>query len=660
MFLVKAGSRRPSCGKRHIKTCLFAAIFVAATSSHAVAQAQSKQILMLHSFGREFFPWSEYAKAIRREIGHQSPRPVDITDYAIVTARSTNEDPEVAFTTYLQSFYHTRPPDLIVAIGAPASGFVQRQRERLFPAVPVLFTAVDQRFVEERSLTANETSVAVKIDLPPLFQNILQVLPQTKKVVVISGNSPSEQVWLGEMRNNLKSLEDEFQIEYWNDRPFEDMLKDAATLPANTAIFWPQLRVDAAGIVYEGIQPLERLYAVTDAPIFSYDDVFFTGQTVGGPMLSMANISRQAANVVTRILAGEHPADIKTAPIGYATPRYDWRQLQRWGISEHLLPPGAEIYFREPSLWETYRWVIALVTAVIILQAGLISRLLYEQRRRRYAEVQSRQRMSELARVNRISTAGELTASIAHEINQPLGAIQTNIETAELILKSSSPDVDELKEIVADIRHDQNRASEVIRRLRSLVRKTPFEVRDIDLNDIVRETEELVSALSAIGVARQVDLRNSITPLPLPIRGDRIQLQQVILNLIMNAVDAMSDIPSAERKVTIRTARDEDLAEISILDAGPGIPRDKIKEVFEPFFTTKAEGMGIGLSIARTIIEAHDGRIWVENHVGGGADFRIQLPLSQPLSGSSAALWDNSAIRHPLIAPDDLGPIEKY
>jgi signal transduction histidine kinase len=198
----------------------------------------------------------------------------------------------------------------------------------------------------------------------------------------------------------------------------------------------------------------------------------------------------------------------------------------------------------------------------------------------------------------------------------------------ELILKSSSPDIDEMKEIVADIRHDQSRASEVIRRLRSLVRKSPFEVRDIELNEIVRETEEFVSALSAIGVARQVDLSNSITEVSLPIRGDRIQLQQVILNLIMNAIDAMSDMPSARRKITVRTARIGDFAEVSISDAGPGIPPDKLKDVFEPFFTTKDHGMGMGLSIARTIIEAHNGRIWAENHSGGGADFRIQLPLS--------------------------------
>jgi C4-dicarboxylate-specific signal transduction histidine kinase len=304
------------------------------------------------------------------------------------------------------------------------------------------------------------------------------------------------------------------------------------------------------------------------------------------------------------------------------------RQMQRDG----------EIYFREPSGWRAYGGAIALIIGIIVLQAGLISRLLYEQRRRRNAEAQSRERMSELARANRISTVGELTASIAHEINQPLGAIRTNVETVELMLKSSSPDIDEIREIVADIRQDENRASEVIRRLRSLVRKTPFEVRDIELNEIVRETEGFVSALSAIGVARQVDLSNSITQVPLPIRGDRIQLQQVILNLIMNALDAMSDLPSDKRKLTVRTVQIGDFAEVSVSDAGPGIPQDTLKEVFEPFFTTKAKGMGMGLSIARTIIEAHNGRIWAEKHVGGGADFRIQLPLSQPLSGSSVAL----------------------
>jgi signal transduction histidine kinase len=239
--------------------------------------------------------------------------------------------------------------------------------------------------------------------------------------------------------------------------------------------------------------------------------------------------------------------------------------------------------------------------------------------------------MAELAHVNRFSTAGELTASIAHEINQPLGAILTNAETADTILKSQSPDIAalpvivELRDIVKDILHDDQRAGEIIRRMRSLLKKAPFEVRNIDLNDVVRETVEFVSS---IAVGRKVELVSVITPNVLRILGDRIQLQQVILNLVVNGIDAMKDTLSENRVIRIRTLSVGKFAELSVSDCGPGIPEDKIKEVFEPFFTSKAEGMGMGLSIARTIVEVHNGRIWAENEPGG-ASFRIRLPLVQ-------------------------------
>jgi hypothetical protein len=142
-----------------------------------------------------------------------------------------------------------------------------------------------------------------------------------------------------------------------------------------------------------------------------------------------------------RILKGETPHDIKISPVGLATPEYDWRQLQRWGINESLLPPGSQVYFRDPSVLETYRWQIALIFALVPLQGGMITILLHERRRRHLAEVQTRQPMVELAHVNRHSMAGELTGSIAHELGQPLGSILTNRETAELMLKSPAPDL---------------------------------------------------------------------------------------------------------------------------------------------------------------------------------------------------------------------------
>ena len=273
-----------------------------------------------------------------------------------------------------------------------------------------------------------------------------------------------------------------------------------------------------------------------------------------------------------------------------------------------------------------YSWQIAFIIAVLLIQAGLISVLLREHRRRQLAEVQSRQRMTELAHVNRFSTAGELTASIAHEINQPLGSILANAETAEAILKSSSPDIAELREIVSDILHDDRRATEVIRRMRALLKKAPFEQKQFDLNEVVQET---IRFFSALAVGRKFELANVITPDALPILGDRIQLQQVILNLVMNGIESMRDTPSEDRIISIRTSRFENFAQLSVSDRGSGIPDEKLKEVFEPFFTSKAEGMGMGLSIARTIIEAHHGQISAKNRDHGGASFRIRLPLVQ-------------------------------
>jgi signal transduction histidine kinase len=336
-------------------------------------------------------------------------------------------------------------------------------------------------------------------------------------------------------------------------------------------------------------------------------------------------LSQITAAVAIRILNGEKAGDIKAPPTGFAAPIFDWRQMQRWGISESNLPADSTVYFREPTAWERYSWQIALITAVIFLQAGLILGLLREHRRRQLAEVQARQRMAELAHVNRFSTAGELTASIAHEINQPLGSILTNAETAKAILKSPNPDIVELNEIVDDIVRDDRRASEVIRRMRSLLTKAPFELKSLDLNDVARETVEFLSSLA---VGRKVKLLSVIRPDALPILGDRVQLQQVILNLVVNGIDAMKDTGSEERTISIRTSRVENFAELSVSDRGPGIPEDQLKGVFEPFYTSKAGGMGMGLSIARTIIEAHDGLIWANNRDHGGASFRISIPLS--------------------------------
>jgi signal transduction histidine kinase len=611
---------------RTFTAALTIALLLVTPCQSQAANPETKRVLILHSVGREFRPWNAYAKDIRAELDRQSRWPIDVQEHSLVVARSGDPRAEELFLEYIKALYASTPPDLIISVGAPSAAFFQRHRRDLFPTSPILFTVLEQRRVQYQGLTENDTVVAVRHDFRVLFDSFLRISPDTKVVAIINGNSPNEKYWQKEMRRELQPLDGRIEIRWYDNLSYEDVLKQTASLPPHSAIFWYQMIVDAAGVAHEGDRALTRLYASANAPIFTHDDAFFGEEIVGGPMHSALGGSRRAMEAAMRILGGEKPGDIKVPPSDFAPPKYDWRELQRWKISESLLPPGSEILFRVPTMWERYSWAIALVTAVILLQAGLIVALLNQHRRRQFAEVQSRQRMVELAHVNRFATAGELTASIAHEINQPLGSILTNAETADEILKSPTPDIAELKDIVKEILQDDRRASEVIRRMRSLLKKAPFELKSLDFNDVARDTIEFISQLA---VARKVELTSLITQNTLPILGDRIQLQQVILNLVVNGIDAMRDTPAENRIISIRTSRVEKFAELSVSDRGPGIPEDKLKEIFEPFFTSKSEGMGMGLSIARTIIEAHQGLISARNRDNGGASFKIRLPLTK-------------------------------
>jgi PAS domain S-box-containing protein len=245
-------------------------------------------------------------------------------------------------------------------------------------------------------------------------------------------------------------------------------------------------------------------------------------------------------------------------------------------------------------------------------------------------DVTERKRVEEankqLAHVSRVAVVGELTGSIAHEINQPLGAILSNAETAEILLNSSPVPLDEVRQIVGDIRRDNLRAAEIVRHMRALLRKNELAIEAFDLNQAISDVIQLVSAdLSRRGVVVTADL----APLPL-FQGDRVHVQQVLLNLIHNGVDAMADLPPAMRQLEVRTRRcGDDALELVVSDAGPGVAQEVKARLFESFYTTKKDGLGLGLSIAKTIVKAHGGRIASCNRPSGGATFQVVLPLNR-------------------------------
>ena len=602
-------------------------LLLASPSVSSVAGAvEPKRVMLLHSFGRDTRPWSDYAQSIRSELQQQSPWPLDITNHSVITARSEDDHAEVAFVEYLRALFAKEPLDLIVSIGAPAAAFVQRHRPELFAATPMVFTAVEQRRIQYSSLTPSDAVVPIRIDYLSIVNNVLQVLPETKNAWIVVGTAPIEQFWREEIRKEVMPLADRVAFTFYDDVPFENIVRLAAAPQPHSVILWESMIIDAAGVVFDGDAAFKALHATAKAPIFGYYEPNLGDGLVGGPYAGVLDTSRQTAAAAVRILGGEKPSDIRITPIEFATPKFDWREMQRWGISESQLPLGSMIEFRDPTAWQQYHWQITATAIALLLQTALIIVLFHEHRRRRVAEVQTRERMAELAHVNRYATAGELSASIAHELYQPLTAIRSNVEAAELLLNLPSPNLHELKDIMADLRKDDERASEVLRRLRGLLKKSAFELQDIDLNETV---SEMIAFTSDLAKVRGVMLHWVPSPKPLRIRGDRVQLQQVVLNLIVNGMDALVDNPPGHRWITGRIRqRESGSAEVSISDSGPGVASDQLAHLFEPFFTTKSQGMGMGLSIARTIVEAHGGRIWAENRAHGGAVFRFSLPLT--------------------------------
>ena len=230
----------------------------------------------------------------------------------------------------------------------------------------------------------------------------------------------------------------------------------------------------------------------------------------------------------------------------------------------------------------------------------------------------------ELAHVNRVATIGQLTTSIAHEVNQPIGALVTNAHVALRMLGAEPPDLNQAREALEDIIKDGRRASDVIQRIRALVRKAPAQADELDINEVIVETVALArSEILRSGVVLETQLGRDLPS----VRGDRVQLQQVIMNLVMNAVEAMSSIGEGTRELQIATDKDRgDYVSITVSDSGPILQRESLDRFFEAFYSTKPTGMGIGLSICRSIIEAHEGRIWASANVPGGATLHVTLP----------------------------------
>jgi signal transduction histidine kinase len=414
------------------------------------------------------------------------------------------------------------------------------------------------------------------------------------------------------------------EFTYVTDLPLEAVAAKLAALPDGTIVFLIGFLRDSTGRNFGALEALARLAERSRVPIYSVGGARMGHGIVGGRLIDFEKQGVRAGELGVRLLRGEKlgPADIVTQNTNTYT--FDWRQLKRWGLKEDRLPPGSVIRFRELSTWERYRWPIIGTLALVLLESMLIAGLMVQRTRRKRAEAEASVQREHLAHVQRVMAMGELAATLAHEINQPLGAIVSNAEAARRLVDPAEPKHAELLETLGDIIDDGERASEVIRRLRAMLRMGAIEQKPCDVNGLIVEVLSFLEAdLDRAGVSTELRLGEG---LPL-VRGDAIQLQQVILNLALNAQAAMADGAGQPRRLTVETIeRAPGTVQVCVRDTGVGVKEGDLERIFKPFFTTKASGLGMGLSISRSIVEAHGGTIRAERNPDRGLTVHIGLP----------------------------------
>ena len=608
-----------------VAQALIAALVLSFISAPVHAAKEEARVLMLYGIDPYLPPFLAMDRAMRESLAASADRRINFFSESLDSQRFALETLEPEMAALLARKYKALPINVVVAVSQTALDFFERHGEQIWPGARVVFVGFLGYEFKPSALPPGASAVLSTLDVAGTIEIARRLQPDSPGIVVISGLSEVDRRAEQQAREAFAKLDVQPSVEFLSGLPLAELeARVAAVPPDGIVIYLAQFR-DRDGRPYEPHDVLRAVVKASRSPVYGAAETFIGLGAVAGSVASYESRGRLIGEQVRRTLAAG-PMD-PTGTVLAAPNRClaDARALQRWSLDAGRLTSDCEIRFADVPIWRHYWWQIGLTLAVVAAQATLIAALLSQRRRRRLAEQAEQAQRTELARAARRATAGELTGAIAHEVNQPLGAILTNVDTAELMLDSGRDRSDELRLILANIRRDDLRASEVIQRLRELLGNQKFERKEFDINGVVEELEAIMRAEAR---RRGVTIEIRRAPEALAIMGDRIQIQQVLINLLLNAMDAVTEQPEARRTVAVSVAKSDKGALLTVRDHGHGVAPEHRAKLFESFFSTKRNGMGLGLSITRTIVEAHGGRIWADTALEEGTVFQAEIPLA--------------------------------
>jgi signal transduction histidine kinase len=614
------------------------AVVVAAAATISMAWAQPttsprpfKRVLTIHS-GAESYPGSANFDATITKVLYAHPA-MEIDYYVeFLENEEFGETADAALRDYIRTKFRDRPPDIVIANTVPAVQFALRHRAELFPDVPLVFIAAAPPAELLRREIPGVTGMVRDPSQAETLEVALQLHPGTTRVHVVAF-APAVNGYQQRVQAQLMPSAQRVTMTFANEPTLEEALAAIKHLPADSLLLYARYSPITKGRVIFPDEMLPQIAEASPVPIYSAIETNLGKGVVGGMMRNEIASYVRLGETTLRILEGEKPENIPIEAIRMA-PIFDWRELERWGIPESRLPPGSVVRYRAPTLWQEHKAAVLSAVGVLAVQSLLIVALLHQRRARRRAEVESRKNLALAADASRRHTMSALTSTIAHELGQPLSAMIHNAQAGRRMLTVNQATPDTISDILSDIETEGVQATLIIDRLRAMLRTHQLDRKSVELQAVIDESLALVAHEMR---ARRIEATVNVSSTPCIITGDRVLLQQVLVNLLINAMDAMAETPPARRRVTISTEVISADVKISVGDNGTGLPAQIQNTMFTPFVTTKAQGLGVGLAVARTILDAHGGAIDARNNPEGGATFTVTLRCSETPKSRSVA-----------------------
>jgi signal transduction histidine kinase len=594
------------------------------------SEAAERHVLVLQSAERGNLTIDYFTEDFRAAVDAAGSVSVTMTQF-VVNPSGFAQIPEQAIVEYLRSAFANRPPpDLVMTVGGPAAAFARRFMHDVFPGSLLLFAAVDERFLQGAPLARHEAAVAVVNDMPGIVDDILQLLPETSTVFMVIGSGPLDRFWRQQLEIDFQRFGNRVNFIWPEGLSLAEILRDVAALPPNSAVFYLTFGADPANAAYSEARVLADIRAAANAPLFGSQGVLLGHGIVGGRLLLIDELGRIAADVALRLMKGESSATIRTPSQRPGGPVFDWRELQRWGITEARLPLGSVVRFRERGIWDRFKWTIIVGGSVVVAQALLIGALLISRAKRRRAEALLRQNvtaldtargaLSNLSRSLMEAQEQERTR-IARELHDDVSQRMTFVAMGLAQLRGALP-------------ANATEAQELARSVQDTVVALGLDVQRMSHRMHSSKVELTGLSAAAESFCREVSSHHDVeieyvqadVPGRLP-EGVGISVFRVLQEALANALKHSG---ARHCRVTLRGSVDTLMLEI--VDDGCG-------------FDTAAglQGHGLGLISMQERLKLVHGDFVIESKVGGGTTVRATVPLvprptteAQPVSPDRA------------------------